>query len=942
MKYSQSFWATALAATLLSAPFLSYSQDLSQLTPEQRQKLEQLTPEQRQKLLEEMKKGGIKQDAPLTQPSVATPRPAAETSAPSSPEVKAKEALKPATLAETQETQQVQEKLHLFGYNLFRDVPTTFAPATDIPVPATYIIGPGDTIRVQLYGKEGGDYSLVVGRDGQLNFPGLGPISVSGLRYGEMESLLLKRVSEQMIGVKAAIAMGPLRSIQVFILGDAVRPGSYTISALSTMTNALFVSGGVKEIGSLRDIQLKRNGRVVRRLDLYDLLLQGDTSADVRLQPGDVLFIPPIGPTTGVAGEVRRPAIYELRDERSAKDLIRIAGGLLPTAYPKASQVERIDEAGNRTIIDADLTQESGQALAVRDGDVITVYSILDKQENIILLSGHVQRPGGYQWSAGMRLLDLVPKVGDLLPTPDLKYVVIKREVQPQRYIEVMTTRYDLALENPESPFNLELKPRDEVIFMGVTTDHAARLAAITSQLREQATLREPEKVVSIRGHVTYPGSYPLTTGMRISDLLRAAAEPRPETDFGYAILSRELADRRIEVQSVRLREVVAQPAGEADFELRPRDELYIFSLYGNRGELVEPLVAGLRKQATAEELSPEVSVGGSTRHAGTFPLIAGMRVSDLLKVSGAFNQAAFLVEAELTRYQVDKGQRIEIGHQKVDLAGVLAGTAEADTLLQPYDHLLVKQISQWRDPERVEIRGEVQFPGSYVIKKGETLQQLLKRAGGFTDQAYPFGAVFLREELRKREQEQIEIMRDRLRADVAAAALQNLSSDPQKQESFALAQGLLAQLETAQAVGRMAINLPELLAEDDEGDVELRNGDRLLIPRKPQEVTVIGEVNFPTSHLYERGENADSYIDRSGGTTYKADEGRVYVVRANGEVTDVGGWWSGGRDMEPGDTIVVPLDAERVKPLFLWSSIVQIVYQMGLATAAFHAVGVF
>jgi polysaccharide biosynthesis/export protein len=210
------------------------------------------------------------------------------------------------------------QALKPFGYDLFSGSPSTFAPATDVPVPAEYVVGPGDTIEVQLIGNTKGRYALVVGRDGRINFPELGPIAVSGRPFEEVRKDLEARVREQMIGTQASIGIGELRSIRVFVLGDAQTPGSYTVSGLSTITNALFVSGGIKRIGSLRNIELKRNGRTLVTLDLYDLLLKGDTRADQRLLPGDVIFVPPVGPTVGIGGEVRRPAIYELKNETTA------------------------------------------------------------------------------------------------------------------------------------------------------------------------------------------------------------------------------------------------------------------------------------------------------------------------------------------------------------------------------------------------------------------------------------------------------------------------------------------------------------------------------------------------------------------------------------------------------------------------------------------------
>jgi polysaccharide export outer membrane protein len=267
--------------------------------------LQQLPPEQRDAVLETLlESSGEAVNQSIEFPELVTPL----------EEVEAEEEL----VAEDATSLTFFEQeiaLEPFGYDLFAGVPTSFAPATDIPVPPEYKIGPGDTIDVQLFGKENRQYSLVVNRDGTINFPGVGPANVIGLDFQEVKQLLLDQVSSTLIGTSAAISMGALRSIRVFVLGDARRPGSYTVSGLSTMTNALFLSGGISGIGSLRKIQLKRSGKLIQTLDLYDLLIRGDTKKDVRLQSGDVIFVPPIGPTVGVGGYVKRPAIYELTSE---------------------------------------------------------------------------------------------------------------------------------------------------------------------------------------------------------------------------------------------------------------------------------------------------------------------------------------------------------------------------------------------------------------------------------------------------------------------------------------------------------------------------------------------------------------------------------------------------------------------------------------------------
>ncbi len=265
-------------------------------------------------------------------------------------------------------------------------------------------MGPGDNIIVQLYGKENESHALTINREGEIQFPHLGPLVVAGLSFTDVKALINTTVGEQMIGVKASVTMGALRSIRIFILGEAKLPGSYTVNSLSTMTNALFASGGISKMGSLRNIQLKRGGQLVTHLDLYDLLLSGDTSNDARLLPGDVIFVPSIGKTVGVSGEVRRPAIYELKDEKTTQQAVALAGGFLPTAYPQVSRIERISDGGQRTLVDVDLKSAKGKNLKIKDADVLQVFSVLDTMEDVVLVEGHVKRPGGSAWRQGYAL----------------------------------------------------------------------------------------------------------------------------------------------------------------------------------------------------------------------------------------------------------------------------------------------------------------------------------------------------------------------------------------------------------------------------------------------------------------------------------------------------------------------------------------------------------
>ncbi|MEZ5458679.1 MAG: SLBB domain-containing protein [Steroidobacteraceae bacterium] len=309
-----------------------------------------------------------------------------------------------------------------YGYDLFNDSPSTFAPVTDVPVPSDYIVGAGDELMVQLYGSQNRSFRLTVGRDGRVNFPELGPISVAGKNFNAVRADLESRVSRQMIGVRASVSMGDTRSIRVFVLGEAIRPGSYTVSGLGSITTALYASGGIKPTGSLRDVQLKRQGAVIRRLDLYDLLLRGDTSNDAKLLQGDVIFIPPVGATVAIDGEVKRPAIYELRGDAQVADLVALAGGLTNEADNSRVAMVRVNENRQRVVVNVPLNTSDGRSQLLRNGDSLRVLRLRPTVDAGVSVEGHVFRPGLVAWREGLRLSDVIGSVDELKANADLGY----------------------------------------------------------------------------------------------------------------------------------------------------------------------------------------------------------------------------------------------------------------------------------------------------------------------------------------------------------------------------------------------------------------------------------------------------------------------------------------------------------------------------------------
>jgi protein involved in polysaccharide export with SLBB domain len=720
-----------------------------------------------------------------------------------------------------------------FGYDLFKDSTSTFAPVTDVPVPANYIVGPGDRLVVQLFGSQNRTLRLQVGRDGRINFPELGPVSVSGRSYESVAADLEQRVAQQMIGTRASVSMGDTRSIRLFVMGEANRPGSYTVSGLSTISSALYAAGGIKPIGSLRDIQVKRQGAVIRRFDLYDLLLRGDTGDDTKLLPGDVIFIPPIGPTVAVDGEVHRPAIYELKGNTNVSDIVKIAGGLTSEADTSRAALVRVNDRLARVVVNVKLAERAGRDELLRNGDSLRILRLRPTIDEGVSVDGHVFNPTPVAWHDGMRLTDVIGSVDELRPNADLNYILIRRELPPDRRVVMLSADLAAALRAPASPENVQL---------------------------------------------------------------------------------------------------------------RPRDRLIVFDVEAGRRQVLDPLIEEVRRQSRIDQPTEIVRVDGRVKARGDYPLEPQMRISDLLRAGGGLQDAAYGSKAELTRYKVSNDLRQTL-LLEVDLAAVLRGDESADLVLQPFDFLNIKEVPEWSGQERVTLTGEVRFPGLYPIQRGETLHSVLERAGGLTALAFPSGSVFTRRELQLREQEQIDRLAERLQGDLASAALRAAAANQgQAGQALTVGQSLLTQLKSAKAVGRLVIDLNAVLESPvgSPSDVVLREGDQLIIPKQKQEVTVIGEVQNTTSHFYRPDLARDDYIGLSGGATRKADRGRIYIVRADGSVisSENAGWFrrSGQVAMRPGDTIVVPLDTERLPALPMWQAVTGILYNLAIAVAAVNS----
>jgi polysaccharide biosynthesis/export protein len=307
--------------------------------------------------------------------------------------------------------------LPLFGYNLFGAAPSTFAPVDRIPVTADYVLGPGDEVVVRAWGQIDIDYRATVDRNGDFYIPKVGNVNVAGIKYQELQGYLKTAIGRVFRNFDLSVNLGQLRSIQVFVVGQAKRPGSYTVSSMSTLVNTLFASGGPSAKGSMRRIQLKRDNKVVTEFDMYDLLVKGDKSKDARLLPGDVIYIPSIGPLVAITGSVNVPAIYEIKGKPTLEAFIAQAGGLTTTAAAEKVTLERISKRKTR-IVEEFKFDQAGLARTLDDGDLVTVFSISPRFDNAVTLRGNVASAARYPWQKGMRIKDLIPEK-DALITAD-------------------------------------------------------------------------------------------------------------------------------------------------------------------------------------------------------------------------------------------------------------------------------------------------------------------------------------------------------------------------------------------------------------------------------------------------------------------------------------------------------------------------------------------
>ena len=798
------------------------------------------------------------------------------------------------------------EEIRPFGYDLFSGEPTGFSPSENALVPDSYIVGAGDVFTINLFGKETSNNEVKVDREGRLSIDKLQPITVSGLQYRELVELIKTKVEKEMIGVKAFVSMGKTRTIRIMVLGESYKPGMYTLPALSSISHALFASGGISDIGSLRNVQLKRAGKNIRTLDLYDLLVRGDSSDDVILKPGDVVFIPPVGMQVTIKGEVRRPAIFELKKSETLEELIAMAGGYKPAAFPEKTIIERYAGDNFKTILQINL-QSPKVKYRAKNGDVIKVPASSEEINDAVTLLGAVTYPGNYSWKSGDRVSRLFSSIkSDLLPIADYEYALILREKNLKGDIEVHQFSPIAAIKNNTN--NLELMARDKIIIF-------SRYQSKEKESEAFSTMALTEAQIELRERIKLWDEFKEKKFYEFIDL--------------GSSLDKELAESlaKKEIEKAENANIVNFLSDSND--VLKEDDYAIFS----REKLLKPILAKLAQQASRLDLIQVFGISGEVKFPGVYPKSVNSTIKNAIAAAGGLRESAYLGDSEVTRFK--NADSSEIEHINISLGEELKLSDNKSFKLHSKDSINIYPMPNWQRDLKVEIRGEVKFPGEYTIRKGESLSDVIARAGGFTAFSYPEGAIFTREALKFQQQQQLNKLSEDLRRDIAAKSFNSSITDSSL--SYQDMNSLINDLANVRAVGRLVIDLPNIISSNK--DIALENNDVLYIPSKQNSVNVVGEVNFGSSHIYDSSLSVDEYIARSGGFKRRADEDRIYIIKASGlvKIPSEGSWFGTSRDeiLEPGDTIVVPLNTEHVDNLTLWSTATQILYQMGVAVAA-------
>jgi protein involved in polysaccharide export with SLBB domain len=782
----------------------------------------------------------------------------------------------------------------------------------DLPVGPDYVVGPGDTLSIDLWGGYSTKLVRVVDRQGRVSIPDAAPLLVSGHSLGEVQEAVQRVVAGLYRDTSVDVSVGRLRTIRVYIVGEVAEPGAYDISSLSTALNVLVAAGGVTAKGSLRSLKHMRGRQEIEQIDAYDLLLHGVSPDAKKFENGDTLMVPPVGAEVTVTGMVRRPAVYELNGEKTVADVFALAGGILPAAALKHVEVQRLEAHEKRTMLSLDLSADGTASseiatFRVQDGDIIHMFPIAPYSQTTIYLQGHVLRPGRYSYRDGIKLTDIVASYQDILPEPAAHYAEIIRLNPPDFRPSVVSFDLSAAMKDPSAA--PVLYPLDTV------------------RIFSRFDFELPPSV-SVSGEVHRPGTYRTSGQLTLRDAVFLAGGLTPDAALNTAQVFRFNGDGTSEIFTVKLGDALnGNPAD--NILLQPRDRLLIHT---NKAR-VEPSY---------------VEITGAVAKPGRYPYTENMHAEDLIRAAGGLKRRADTTKADLTSYSQDgtPGTHVDIA-----LASLTNGNPTEDVPLRPGDVLSIREKTGWKNiGASVKLDGEVMHPGTFGIEPGEHLSSVLERAGGYTSEAYPYASVLTRRDVREAEELSRASLVQRIQTEEGSLQVMPEADEQQKNaKATALAQvrSTLHQLQISPPIGRVVIHIdgPIEKWKNTSSDIVMRDGDVLLIPSRTGYVMVNGQVFHPTAVSFRSGKSANWYLSQAGGLTPLADKKAAFVLRADGSVISArnnSGIFAGDpldAILRSGDVVVVPEKALKIGGPN-WAVIMQaasVAASAAVAVAYFH-----
>ena len=770
--------------------------------------------------------------------------------------------------------------LETFGQDLFKKSPTTFAPIDLSPAPLEYVLGPGDSLKVQFFGSITSNRIVPVNREGNIVLPELGSIQVSGLTFNESRSKIESVLKASLVGVSAEISLSKIRSIQVFVLGNSSSPGAYTVSSLSNISNLLFVSGGPDQFGSLRRIDLKRNGELIGVFDFYDLLIRGNTNSDLKVQSNDVILLNPVGKTVSIKGEVKKPAKFELIKSENFSDLLQFASGFSNMADKNRITLSRIALNGER--IYKNFNFEDIKNSNLLDGDEIFVHKISYTPRNIIKVKGHLSSVGDFAYEKNISLEDLISKESYLERTYT-PFAIIERENDLGSKSLIKANLIN------QSSSKISLNPNDIIYILSIDDVEFLNSILVADAL---GLLNDKDKK-------TMEAFYSSSKAARYQcNSLKLLAKLSSNSSIKF-VRSKYLSNPNINPVD-QLTFIDSCPA---IFEEKPY--LIIFAL----------------------ENSSVIS--GEVRKPGVYPSYKVTSIDDLLSFAGGRTEKS---SGKINIFS-DEGISVDIDIKESPNLFELGVNSSF------YANLASKINNEVFS---VSLEGSFISPGIYGAKQGERLSDLIKRAGGYKKNAYPYGGVLARKSVAEKEKLAFLKSADQLEASIASAISSGRISSVGGDPSLALSSisSLITNLENIEPIGRIVAEFDlDLLERSPEKDLILEPGDRIFIPERPSTITVTGQVLSPTSFSFDPGKKVRNYISLAGGYAEDADKNRTLVIYPNGQASRVK-VWPNEPDLAPGTTLIIPRDPNPFDWLVFSQVLFPIISNFATSAAAIAALG--